>query len=100
MTGGAAWLGRSSAWAPSVLRERAAQYVRSAPAHPDPARELASAGLAALQATVDSPGGRAAALDLLAADALVTLALLVKARTDPAGLAAFAAGIRAEGAVA
>ncbi|HYC33936.1 MAG TPA: hypothetical protein VEB59_16720 [Gemmatimonadales bacterium] len=39
------------------------------------------------------PGDRSAALDLLAADALITLALLAQADRDPARLAEFAAGL-------
>lgn len=99
MTSAAAWLERSSAAAPPALRDRAARYLEAAAPDPDPATHLAAAGLAALEATLRSAGERPAALDLLAADALVTLALLVKARTDPGQLASFAARIRAEGAV-
>jgi hypothetical protein len=38
-------------------------------------------------------GDRSVALDLLAADALVTLALLAQAQRNPAGLASFAAEV-------
>jgi hypothetical protein len=68
----------------------------------DEAREvdavLAAAGLAALKTAVGQSGDRSVALDLLAADALVTLALLHRAEHDPAGLAAFARQVRMHGA--
>lgn len=59
---------------------------------------LAMAGLAALRHTIASPGDRSVALDLLAADALVTLALAAQAEADPSGLAAFARRLRDAGA--
>jgi hypothetical protein len=42
---------------------------------------------------VARPGDRSVALDLLAADGLITLALLRQSQLDPAGLAAFARGL-------
>jgi hypothetical protein len=63
--------------------------VAATPAGPLPER-LAAAGRRALALVEASPGDRASALDLLAADALVTLALLAQAETAPAALAAFA----------
>jgi hypothetical protein len=39
------------------------------------------------------PGDRSAALDLLAADALITLALLAQAERDPASLHQFASSL-------
>ncbi len=58
----------------------------------DPAPEaLAAAGRVALEEVLGHPGDRTIALDLLAADALVTLALLAQAQRNPAGLARFAA---------
>ena len=51
---------------------------------------LAAAATAALSEVARQPEGRRAALDLLAADALVTLALLAQAETDPATLRDFA----------
>jgi hypothetical protein len=62
------------------------------------ADQMAGAALAALGATLASSGDRSTALDLLAADALVTLALLARAESDPAHLAAFAVEIRSAGA--
>jgi hypothetical protein len=60
---------------------------------------LAEAAAAALREAVGHGGDRSVALDLLAADALVTLALKAKAERAPGELAGFAAGLR-EGGVA
>jgi hypothetical protein len=54
---------------------------------------LAAAATAALDAVARQPEGRAAALDLLAADALITLALLAQAESDPSRLHEFAGRI-------
>jgi hypothetical protein len=63
------------------------------------ATALAEAGSRALSRVVTSAApGRQVALDLLAADALVTLALLAQAEHDPAGLAPFADGLLGAGA--
>ena len=47
----------------------------------------------ALDAAAQQPEGRGAALDLLAADALITLALLAQAERDPSRLQEFATRI-------
>jgi hypothetical protein len=54
---------------------------------------LAASGRRALERVLTSAGDRPVALDLLAADALVTLALLVQAQTSPERLGGFAAGL-------
>jgi hypothetical protein len=65
----------------------------------DPAPSvLAIAGRAALEQVLGHPGDRTVALDLLAADALVTLALLAQAQRDPGRLADFAAEVLRAGA--
>ena len=51
---------------------------------------LAEAGRAALEQVVNHPGDRSVALDLLAADALITLALLAQAQGAPERLGEFA----------
>jgi hypothetical protein len=84
-----AWLERHTAHAPPVLRERVMHYAADAPGDALPAH-LAAAGVRALAAVEGHPGDRSAALDLLAADALVTLALLAQAQRDPAALSRFA----------
>lgn len=60
---------------------------------------LADAGQAALRAATAAGRHRAAALDLLAADALITLALLAAAEHSPATLAEEAAALRHAAAV-
>lgn len=62
---------------------------------PDPAApdSLAAAGRRALEQVVAHPGDRSVALDLLAADALITLALLAQAERHPERLGAFAAAL-------
>jgi len=57
------------------------------------AESLAAAGRRALERVVSHPGDRSVALDLLAADALITLALLAEAERRPERLGEFAAGL-------
>ena len=92
-----AWFLAKSGGSPIALRDRAGRYVGAVEGAGGVAATLAAAGLEALRRTVHSSGDRSAALDLLAADALVTLALLAQAETEPAGLAAFAHRWRDEG---
>jgi hypothetical protein len=84
------WFREQSAGAPAALRARAEQYLERQPPGLDRARALESAARAALAATLAHPGDRAVALDLLAADALVTLALKASAGASPAELGGFA----------
>jgi len=79
--------------APDALRRRAAEWLEQIPPGPDPAARLARAADRALAAALALGEGRAAALDLLAADALVTLALLARAESAPGALADFAAAL-------
>ena len=92
MSAATGWLERHTTQAPPALRARVLHYAQGPAAGGLPAH-LAAAGTRALAAVEAHPGGRSAALDLLAADALVTLALLAKAQEDPAGLHAFADGV-------
>ena len=91
------WLDARTSAAPPVLRARLFEHVRRIGAESGPEQQraalLARAGMASLEAVVAHPGDRSVALDLLAADGLITLALLHCAETDPAGLAAFARGL-------
>lgn len=89
MSEGLRWLERHTAQAPPVLRDRVLQYA-GAPAAGDLAVHLAEAGVRALASVEQQPSDRSAALDLLAADALVTLALLAQAQADASKLHAFA----------
>lgn len=92
MTALADWLDGHTAAAPPALRARVKEHALRASADSLPAT-LAAAAREALGAVVAHPGDRSVALDLLAADALITLALLAQAQRAPGDLAAFAAGI-------
>ena len=93
MTALSAWLELHTAGAPPALRARVWEHaVASPPAAPVPAA-LAHSGREALERVVTHPGDRSVALDLLAADALITLALLAQAQLAPDELGAFAASI-------
>ncbi len=87
------WRAERTAKAPEVLRARAEAYVREAADEGRVAR-LARAGERALESAIDAGENRAAALDLLAADALITLALLAQAEGDPARLGEAARALR------
>ena len=93
MSAPADWLDRHTAEAPAALRARVREHARSArPAESLPAR-LALAGREALDRVTAHPGDRSVALDLLAADALITRALLAQAQRAPGELGAFATSI-------
>ncbi|MFL5401936.1 MAG: hypothetical protein ACJ8BF_03880 [Gemmatimonadales bacterium] len=78
----AEWLERHTNQAPPALRARVTFYALHA-AGPSLPLILASAGQTALQEVLEHSGDRSAALDLLAADALITLALLAQAESSP-----------------
>lgn len=86
------------AGAPDALAERARAYLLKASGLARPSR-LASASRLALDASMADGSRRECALDLLAADALITLALLEVAREQPGTLLDAAIGLR-QGAVA
>lgn len=88
----AEWAAAHSRRAPAPLRDRVLATLESAGIAPAPPEALAAAGDAALDRVLRRErGGRELALDLLSADALITLALEAQAEADPAGLEAFAA---------
>lgn len=89
----AAWFAARTDGAPPRLRRRAAEFFERA-AEGSLAARLSAASRAALDAAAADGVGRAAALDLLAADALITLALLACAEQDPSGLALAARDLR------
>lgn len=94
------WLEQRTGDAPPVLRDRVRQWAGDSTGEADNIAEgLAEAGRRALAHVVsDGTAGRQVALDLLAADALVTLALLAQAEQDPSRLAGFAEGLLRAGA--
>ena len=88
-----AWLAARTRNAPAVLRERVLEHAAPAPAGLMPAQHLAAAAQRVLEEVERHPGDRTVALDLLAADALITLALLARAEAAPGELAAFAGAL-------
>jgi hypothetical protein len=93
-----AWLEARIRQAPAVLRARVLELAPR-PGGSDPSAEQLAAGAERLMADVGAhPGDRSIALDLLAADALITLALLAVAEATPDRLAEFATGLLTRGA--
>lgn len=90
MTGARDWTLHHTAAAPRRLAARVLDLLGDPPAEADVAEALARAGQAALEGVVSRPGDRSVALDLLAADALITLALLARAKDAPHDLGRFA----------
>jgi hypothetical protein len=89
------WLEGQLAGAPAQLVARTREFARRAGTSVTPA-SLVHAGQLALGAAVAGATDRGAALDLLAADALVTLALAAKVEAEPAALERFAVEVRLE----
>ena len=88
------WLDRHTRNAPAALADCVRRHVQAAGAEGSEAEILARAGRRALSFVAAHPdGGRPIALDLLAADALITLALLAEAQTAPGNLEEFAASL-------
>ena len=88
----AAWLDRHTSQAPPVLRTRVLQHAAAA-SGPTLYDVLADAAHSALARVLSHPGDRSVALDLLAADALITLALLAQAEAAPQRLEEFAISV-------
>ena len=88
------WLLAHVAGAPNDLVARVRGILDQAPAREPLPRRLADAGLFALQQAIGGGRERAAALELLAADALVTLALEATAEQTPGELERFARTVR------
>lgn len=87
------WLDRHTAAAPAALQARVRERALAVGLDVPVPMALATAGGAALDHVVAHPGDRSVALDLLAADALITLALLAHAEQAPATLGAFATSL-------
>jgi hypothetical protein len=91
------WLEARTRQAPGVLRARVLEQAPRS-AEQDPSAEQLAVAAERLMAGVEAhPGDRSIALDLLAADALITLALLAVAETTPDRLAEFATGLLTRG---
>ncbi|HEY8259089.1 MAG TPA: hypothetical protein VIG08_15640 [Gemmatimonadales bacterium] len=93
MTTLADWLERHTSQAPVALRARVRDLALTVDAGATLPDALAEAGRRGLGNVVAHPGDRSVALDLLAADALVTLALLAQAQIAPERLGDFAATV-------
>ena len=88
------WLDRHIRRAPVALGECVRRHVEAVGLAGSQAEILARAGRRALQFVAAHPDGdRSIALDLLAADALITLALLAQAQEQPEGLEEFASSL-------
>lgn len=88
-----AWLDRQLAGAPPELVDRTRAFVAGGGGGVS-AAHLARASQMALEQAIVARADRTAALNLLAADALVTLALAARVEEDPGQLEAFARSIR------
>jgi len=84
---------RETARAPEALRNRVRHHVEGAEPDSITPEALARSGRRALDRVLARAGDRSVALDLLAADALVTLALLAQAQSSPERLDDFAAAV-------
>jgi hypothetical protein len=84
------WLDRRTSQAPPALRARVTEYALNAPGN-SLSELLTAAGQTALDRVLSHSGDRSAALDLLAADALITLALRAQSEESPERLEEFAA---------
>lgn len=84
------WLEQHTASAPAALADCVQQHVRATGEAESAPLLLAAAAERALERVLARQGGREVALDLLAADGLITLALLHQAEHQPSELAALA----------
>ena len=89
------WLAARLEKAPAALRERVRELVAESGRGESRASALSVTAMTALRRVMQHPGDRTIALDLLAADGLITLALLAQAESDPEQLEAFAASLLA-----
>jgi hypothetical protein len=93
----ARWFESRSLGAPAALRERSRGFLEDDVRTDDPAPVLAGGAMRALRGALAEGHRRSGARDLLAADALLTLALLARAERDPGTLAGFAEEVRRAG---
>ncbi|MFZ5623510.1 MAG: hypothetical protein ACOY71_03640 [Gemmatimonadota bacterium] len=84
------WALARTARAPEALRQRVLERLGDPADDAIGGEALAAAGRALLEDVMRGPGDRSVALDLLAADALITLALLARAEVAPETLGRFA----------
>lgn len=89
------WLARRTARAPQALRDRVLEHAAAVTEGETVADRLAIAAERVLAIVEEHPGDRRIALDLLAGDALITLALLAQAEAAPDRLGRFAEALLA-----
>lgn len=94
MSDAATWFEARTQGSPPALLKRVTECLATAGTFEPLAQRLAVAGEQALGASIRRGTGREAALDLLAADALITLALLETASRAPAELGPTARRLR------
>jgi hypothetical protein len=94
------WLADRTAHAPPALRARVLEHAGAVGDAASPAEKIALAAERVLAIVEEHPGDRTIALDLLSADALITLALLAQAEAAPEQLGSFAESLLAAERVA
>ena len=87
------WLAEHAAGTPASLMAAMERTLVAAPSDGPAAEALAEAGLHALRGVVAGHGERGSAVDLLAADALLTCACQAAAAGGAGAVAAFAASL-------
>jgi len=94
------WLADKTAHGPAALRDRVLEHAAAVGDAASAPERIALAAERVLAIVEEHPGDRTIALDLLAADALITLALLAQAETAPDRLGEFAESLLAAERVA
>lgn len=89
------WLAARTAQGPAALRARVLEHASAVGDAASPPERIALAAERVLAIVEEHPGDRGIALDLLAADALITLALLAQAESAPERLGPFAESLLA-----
>ena len=89
------WLAARTARAPAALRARVLEHAAAVGEAASAPEKIALAAERVLAIVEEHPGDRTIALDLLAADALITLALLAQAESAPERLGEFAESLLA-----
>lgn len=89
------WLAGKTSQGPSALRDRVLEHASAVGDAASPPDRIALAAERVLAIVEEHPGDRTIALDLLAADALITLALLAQTEIAPEQLGGFAESLLA-----
>jgi hypothetical protein len=89
------WLEARTVRGPTILRNRVLEHARVPSDATSIAEHLSYVAERVLAIVEEHPGDRTIALDLLAADALITLALLAQSEAAPQELEGFAEGLLA-----